>query len=135
MDTPETPTAPQPPPPPPWTVCKDYADKRRFKQYGKKHPREVESCLGNLDDVSALATQFGDLSAFHVGFLRNEFGDVWRIGQTGVPHAKETRLYIYAVRVGRTFYILTIGDKDTQQADLARAAELAAAIERDLHHE
>lgn len=56
---------------------------------------------------------------------------MWRIGQTGVPHAKETRLDVYAALVGRTFYPLTIGDEESQKGDLANLRETANRLERD----
>ena len=87
--------------------------------------------MANLQKVAILAGTFGELSAFQVSYFRNEFDGVWRIGQTNVAHARETRLYVYAARIGTTFYTLTMGDKDTQQADLARAAEIVAAIKKD----
>ena len=112
-------------------VSTDYADSRRFEQYRKRHPREYGACFENLARIVRRTNETGDPSLVQVAFFRSEFGNVWRIGQTGVPHARETRLYVYAVRIGRIFHILTIGDKDTQQADLAKCARIVATIERN----
>ena len=131
MDTPEPAPTPQTPPPPPWTVDYRHADARRFKKYAKRFPREAESCADNLANVLELTNAKGRPDAFHVDYFRNEFGPVWRIGQTGVPHARETRLYIYAAMIGRTFYPLTIGDKNTQQADLAHLKQIANALAKE----
>ena len=63
-----------------------------------------------------------------MNFFRRESGDIWRIGQTGVPSAKETRLYILVLVLPKAIHVLTIGDKDTQQADLAKCKQIESAI-------
>ncbi len=87
--------------------------------------------MRNLRGVVARTTETGRPDAFHIDHFRNEFGPVWRIGQTGVPHARETRLYVYAALIGRTFYPLTIGDKSTQKDDLAHLREVARKLQRE----
>ena len=69
--------------------------------------------------------------SFQFNYLRSEGGGVFRIGQTGVPHAHETRLYIYVVEADKTIYLLNMGDKGSQQEDLKNAKELAERIERE----
>ena len=108
----------------------EFADIRQLRKYEKAFPREFDSCFRNLDRVLPLLESPG-LGAFALSFFRNEFGSVWRIGQTGVPHARETRLYLYVAVFGRVAYPLAIGDKNTQKADLARLREVAANLERN----
>ena len=106
-----------------WTVSHDHADGNRLKRYSRKHPRGVASCFTNL---AFLAEQLnGGI------FFSTEGGNVFRIAQTSIRAAKETRLYIYAVAVRSVLYTLTIGDKDSQQADLRRCREIAASIDRE----
>ena len=115
-----------------WTVTHDHADGNRLKRYSRKHPRGVASCFTNL---AFLAEQLnGGITlqqAQSFGFFSTEGGNVFRIAQTSIRAAKETRLYIYAVAVRSVLYTLTIGDKDSQQADLRRCREIAASIDRE----
>lgn len=103
-----------------WTVLDDLAERSRFKEYNRKHPREYAACFSNLLQLVELLQQFGGVKGFQVGFLRSEGQGVYRIGQTGVKHARETRLYIYIDEAGRTVRVLTIGDKDSQSDDIRR---------------
>ena len=115
-----------------WTISQGHAEENRFKRYSRRHPREVASCFTNL---AFLAEQLnGGITlqqAQSFGFFSSEGGNVFRIAQTAVRAAKETRLYIYAVAVQSVLYTLTIGDKDSQQADLRRCRKIATSIDHD----
>lgn len=113
-----------------WEVIQDLAERGRFKDYNKKHPQEFAACIDNLGQVVELLGRFGGVKGFQVGFFRSEKQGVYRIGQTAVKHAKETRLYIYLDEVGRRIYLLTIGDKDSQVDDIRRCQEIARSIRR-----
>lgn len=102
-----------------WVVRKDYADINRFKKYGKKHHNEVVSCTENLEHLEKFLNNGGTLQqAMKFAYFGSEGNDVYRIGQTRLKSAKETRLYIYAKIVGPEIQVLTIGDKDTQKEDI-----------------
>ena len=102
-----------------WVVRSDYADKNRFKKYAKKHHAEVVSCFANLERLRNFLNNGGTLQqAMTFGYFGREGCDVYRIGQTGLKSAKETRLYIYAKIIGPEIQVLTIGDKDTQKEDV-----------------
>jgi len=111
-----------------WSVDESHADKNRFKKYGKSHAREVASCFANLVTVVGLLKAGAALGSFRLNFFRRESGDIWRIGQTKVPSARETRLYILVLVLPKAIHVLTIGDKDTQQADLAKCKQIESAI-------
>jgi len=111
-----------------WSVDDSHADKNRFKKYGKSHAREVASCFANLATVVGLLKAGAALGSFRLNFFRRESGDIWRIGQTKVPSARETRLYILVLVFPKAIHVLTIGDKDTQQADLAKCKQIESAI-------
>ena len=53
---------------------------------------------------------------------------MYRIGQTGVPGAKESRLYIFPDEQNRVMYVLNIGDKDSQDMDINEAKRSANEI-------
>ena len=103
-----------------------------MKHYAKKHRREYVSCLANLADVITALNNGAAVTAIPYGFFRSAHEDVYRIGQTNVKHPHETRLYVYACVIRTTIYVLTVGDKATQQADInachAKARELKSQL-------
>lgn len=102
-----------------WVVRRDLADEKRFKKYAKKHRAEVVSCAENLEHLERFLNNGGMLQqAMTFGYFGSEGNDVYRIGQTRVRSARETRLYIYARIVGPEIQVLTIGDKSTQEEDI-----------------
>ena len=115
-----------------WIESYEFADSNRMKHYAKKHRREYVSCLANLADVIAALNNGAAVTAIPFGFFRLEHEDVYRIGQTNVKHPHETRLYVYACVIRTTIYVLTIGDKATQQLDInachAKARELKSQL-------
>ena len=118
-----------------WIESYEYADANRMKHYAKKHRREYVSCLANLADVITALNNGAAVTAIPFGFFRSEHEDVYRIGQTNVKHPHETRLYVYACVVRTTVYILTVGDKSTQQADINACHAKARALKRQLGNE
>ena len=108
-----------------WSENRDLAERSRFKDYYKKHPREYASCFVNLGLVIDLLNRHGGVKGFQVSFFRSEGKNVYRIGQTGVKHAQETRLYVHVDEAIRCIRILTIGDKSSQADDIRRCHEVA----------
>ena len=70
--------------------------------------------------------------ALNFGFFGSEGEDVYRIGQTKVVGAKETRLYIYAKITGPEIQVLTIGDKSSQQADIRKCKEIVRSLKNSI---
>lgn len=115
-----------------WIVKRDYADENRFKKYAKKHRAEVVSCTENLVRLERFLNKGGTLQqALSFGFFGSEGENVYRIGQTRIVNAKETRLYIYAKITGPEIQLLTIGDKSTQQDDIKKCKAAARSIEKE----
>jgi len=79
----------------------------------------------NLDVVVVLLNQYGGVKGFHLGFFRSEGQNIYRIGQTGVKHALETRLYVHIDEARRCVRVLTIGAKSGQSEDIRRCHEVA----------
>lgn len=111
-----------------WSVEHSLAERGRFKEYNKKHPREYAACFDNLGQVVELLGRFGGVKGFQIGCFRSEGQGVYRIGQTAVKHAKETRLYVFLNEEERLIHVLTIGGKDSQSEDIRRCH----AVARDL---
>jgi hypothetical protein len=101
-----------------WELNADNASKAQFSAFSKNHPREYASLFANLDKINGLLDSGNKIGGFHVGFFRSEGGDVYRIGQTGVPSAQESRLYVFPDKEKRIMYVLGIGTKDTQDRDI-----------------
>jgi len=106
-----------------WTTSEEYFEHNRFKAYEKRHPLELKSCFDNVERIVDKLNEHGKISEIKFGFFRHESRGIWRIGQTGLPHAAETRLYVYLYFDGKTIYLLTIGDKKQQPDDLRRCAD------------
>src|ERR1700720_4508913 len=104
-----------------WQIETKYATGSKFKKFAKNHDREYDSLFVNLQRVVDILNSGHKLGSFQVGYFRSESDGVYRIGQTSVAGAKESRLYIWANAVTRTIYVLGIGDKDSQQGDINEA--------------
>ena len=118
-----------------WIESYEFADANRMKHYAKKHRREFVSCVANLADVITALNHGSAITAIPFNFFRSEHEDVYRIGQTNVKHPHETRLYVYACVVKTTIYVLTVGDKSTQQADINACHAKARNLKRKLADE
>ncbi len=118
-----------------WLLNVDYASKSNFKQFNKRHPNEYRSCFANLKKVKGLLESGCKVGGFQIGFFRAEGEGLYRIGQSKVRGAKETRLYVYPSEQDKRIYILRIGTKDSQQADMRKAKGILRQIKegRDGH--
>jgi hypothetical protein len=117
-----------------WELSNEYAQSNKFKKYGKRHPDETASCLVNLDSIQQILKDGNALGTkLFPSFFRPEAttGGAYRIGQTGVKGAKESRLYVFPCPHTKVIYILTIGDKDEQKRDLSWVRETVAQIKKD----
>jgi hypothetical protein len=108
-----------------WKLDGSHAIKKSFKHYAKNHKDESASCFSNLDMVLNLLNTGCNLSQLGqmLSFFRHEKQAVYRIGQTGVKYAKETRLYIVIIESNKTIYPISMGSKDTQQDDINTAVK------------
>ncbi len=108
-----------------WQHDISLASQAKFAKFAKKHSREYAALFANLDRIIALLRAGHKIGAFQVGFFRSEGAGVWRIGQTRVPSAKESRLYVFPDDKRQVMFILGIGTKDSQQTDINEAKESA----------
>lgn len=118
-----------------WELSATHAVASKFKKYAKKHPDEYASCFENLDRVIQYLRRGYKWKSFQFGYLRPEGECLYRIGETGVSHAKGTRLYIYVPDTGSMIYLISIGDKDTQENDIKEAKSIIRAIKREQQNE
>lgn len=115
-----------------WTI--DYSrmvNRHQAKTILHRYPAEVASCINNLGNVLVALSQGTPVNAVPFSFFRPEGGGVFRIGQTGVPSAREMRLYVTFVFVRGVAYVLSIGTKNTQSRDIADSIRAAQQIRRE----
>lgn len=113
-----------------WKLNTEHAVKACFESFAADHTREYASLFANLEKIMGLLKSGNKVGGFHVNFFRSEGGGVYRIGQTGVPSAKESRLYLYPDNDSRIMYIISIGTKDGQQDDINKAKETVEQIRK-----
>jgi len=111
-----------------WQINTAHASPGRFKKFAGKHAREYASLFANLDKIMGLLAAGQKPGSFQVGFFRSEREGVYRIGQTGVPSAKESRLYVYPDEQNRIMYVLNIGTKEGQAEDINEAHRTARSL-------
>ena len=102
-----------------------------MEKFAAAHEREYVSLFTNLDRIIRHLNGGAKIGSFQIGFFRSEGGGVWRIGQTAVAHAKESRLYIFPDQETRTIYILTVGLKDRQTEDINSAKSITSIIKAE----
>ena len=101
-----------------WELKEDFADVTRLARYAKKHRAEYAACFDNLARLHTALNCGLTLQECTFGFFGSEGMDVYRIAQTGIANAHESRLYVYAKITGNEIQVLTIGDKQSQQRDV-----------------
>ena len=89
----------------------------KYKEYSKDHLRELAAMIDNLK------TYFNSLSngvnplQMNDGFIHNERQGIYAIDQKGGGQKmklQQTRLYIYPDVSSKKLFLLTIGDKHSQ---------------------
>jgi hypothetical protein len=120
---------------PEWPHEIAYANVSKFEKFAKKHQREYEALFANLDRVLLYLRQGNKMGSFQIGFFRSEGGGVYRIGQTRVRNAQESRLYVFPNQDNQTMYSLNIGTKDGQTDDINEAKSIVETIRRALEAE
>ena len=109
-----------------YVISDELAETGKIKRYEKKHIKEAASCFANLMRIFMLLNSgiVLDRILHCCSFFRSEGEGVYRIGQTGICGAKETRLYVYVRVEGEKIYKLTMGDKDSQLDDINRCKQI-----------
>lgn len=104
-----------------WNVELTDEFEKRHRQFEKKNPRELAAVLENLQRYQDALNDGGRPETIQFGFIHHEPKGVKAIDQKGGGNKlKQTRLYTYAYLDGETLYLITLGDKKTQPADIKR---------------
>jgi hypothetical protein len=112
-----------------WRVIRTDDFIRQAKWYAKKRQRELAAVTENLTDFLTW------LDAGHLprplafGFLHDEPAGVIAIDQSGAPtKLAATRLYLHVYVERETVYLLTIGDKRSQNDDIQHCKRFVEII-------
>jgi len=102
-----------------WQLVETDKYQTNFKKYSKKNGLELKGMIKNLDKyLGALESGVPPVN-IKQGFIHNERQGVIAIDQSGGgPYLTQTRLYIYVKVKKETIYLLTIGNKKTQNDDI-----------------
>ena len=111
-----------------WTIKITDEAEREIRHYFKRHPRETASVLANTESILGLLNSGKRIGGFQVGYFRSEGDGLYRVGQTGVKAAKETRLYVFPDEAVEIIHVIGIGDKETQQRDIRSAKKTVDAL-------
>ena len=118
-----------------WSIVPTPEYKRSAKWHSKKRHAEYLAMLDNLDTYfQELQSGQKSLQIRH-GFLHTETHGAYAIDQRGAPGKPiQTRLYIYPDTEERILYLITIGDKQSRQSDLAICRELIVGIREERNY-
>lgn len=114
-----------------WTIEPTEKYKRDQRWYEKKRRRELEAVLDNLDSyVEALQLGTHPLQV-KAGFIHPEPHGVVAIDQKGGRKSlAETRLYVYPDTNSKVLYLIALGDKNTQKADIKLCNDMVAELRK-----
>jgi hypothetical protein len=101
---------------------------RRKKQFAKKHPRELQAVLGNLDTYHKTLSNGIKPKQAVFGFIHAEPFDVVAVTEKGGPALAATRLYTYPDITRNTLYLITLGDKKSQPDDIKVCKDFVARL-------
>jgi hypothetical protein len=91
----------------------------RSKRYEKKRWRELEAVLDNLDTFVKTLQNGVKSGQIKFGFIHPEPHGVLALDQKGGgSNLAQTRLYVYPDEEKEVLYLLTLGDKQSQRADI-----------------
>lgn len=114
-----------------WELVPTAMYRRRFREFEKKHPAELQAMLANLEDLRILLDSGIKPALIRTAFLHREPMGVMAIDQKGTRGSKkQTRLYVYIVESDSLIYLITIGHKRTQSADIQFCKEFVGSLRR-----
>jgi hypothetical protein len=102
-----------------WELSPTAEYAKKLRRWPSKHRQELKNMLDNLDTLQRTLREGAKRGSFWFGFLHDEKMGVLAVDQKG-PGAglKQTRLYIYPDEDDKVLYLITLGDKKSQHADV-----------------
>jgi hypothetical protein len=115
-----------------WELAPQSGYTARLRKWEKKHKRELQAVHDNLDTFLKALQRGQRPAAARFGFVHPEPKGVLAITQQGGGgHMLETRLYIYPHEVRECLYVITLGDKNTQQQDIQTCNDFVDTIRKE----
>jgi hypothetical protein len=109
---------------------------RDKKWYDKKRPQELAAVLHNLGRYLTQLNTAPNPRAFTAGYIHPEPLGVVAIDQRGGgANLQETRLYVFPDEAQELLHIITIGNKDEQEADIQFCREFVELIKKIQPHQ
>ena len=107
-----------------WKTQPDDEYIKRAKKWPKKYRRELLAVHNNLDTFLGALNCGAKPEHARFGFIHPEPRGVLAIDQKGGGSSlKETRLYTFPEADTQVVHLITLGDKDSQEADVRYASE------------
>lgn len=104
-----------------WEIKRTRKFETKYKRYEKKRHDELQAVMVNLDRY-VRALQLGTpIQQIKAGFIHKEPKGIKALDQKGGGRKvklQETRLYIFPYMDEKTIYLLTIGNKNSQDNDI-----------------
>ena len=102
-----------------WRLVKTDLYERRLSDFRKRRMEPLKSVLRNLQRYSEMLEAQPQANLITAKFIHNEHHGVISLDQQGYkPKQPATRLYLYPQQKSYTLYLITIGDKHSQQQDI-----------------
>lgn len=122
-----------------WGLAKAEGFENGYKKFARKHKAEAVAVMANLETALAVLHETNKVQAVReLNFTRKEPDGILALDSRGAKRErsgtklKATRLYVYAVEIDSTLYLLRIGDKDSQAQDLKTCRNAVRKIKREL---
>lgn len=122
-----------------WKSAKAEGFENCLRKYAKKHLAEANAVLANLETAFAVLMETNSVQKIReLNFARKEPDGIIALDSRGAKRErtgtklKATRLYVYAVEINSTLYLLRIGDKDSQVQDLKTCRKIVRKITREV---
>jgi hypothetical protein len=112
-----------------WSIEVSPFFKSKIKNYQKKHPKETQTILDNLDTYHKALISGTNPMQINPSWIHIEPKGIKAIAQRGKRGAKESRLYIYPEMKNRILYLITIGGKERQSKDIEDAKRFVKQLE------
>lgn len=107
-----------------WTIEPSTQYEKDQRWYEKKRPNELAAVLRNLQRLLSLSNVSKNSKCLEAGYLHKEPAGIIAIDQKGFSgNLEETRLYTYLIDETKTIHLITIGNKQTQHADIEYSKE------------
>ncbi|UUO06159.1 hypothetical protein M4951_22720 [Blastopirellula sp. J2-11] len=115
-----------------WALVTDDDFDRKWKKWPKKYSREMNAMLDHLRIVHEALECGAAVEQLQFGFIHREPSGVLALDEKGGGSGlKATRLYVFPDKDTKTLHVITVGDKNTQGADIKYCKGYVAGLRSD----